>query len=75
MAGTAAVATGKKKKTAKSLDPLKTYKIQAADYRNRDGIVIRRSDFDPDTLEANSRNIIYVLFRHAHGALSSAVRV
>lgn len=70
--GVGEIAPAKKKKTLVTsvLTEWTGYKIQPADYRNRDGILFRKSDFTAVELDMYNKNILYILFRHAHGTLS-----
>lgn len=49
------------------MSQITNFKIKPADYRGRDEIIVRRSDFNQETLETEAKNTLYYLFSYAHG--------
>ena len=64
---------GKMKKRTKLMDKVTHYDILPEDYRNRDGIIIRKEDLKVDLNRDEARNTTYYLFAHAHGKATPAI--
>lgn len=73
LGATAVAGTTKKKHIPKLMAQITDFKIKVADYRNRDAIIVRRSDFNQETLETEAKNALYYLFAYAHGELPMPV--